>query len=135
MTKLSLRRGLLMIAAVVSVVAFSILPVSAAGNITVTVNVSVSDPTGVTYRWRSSDGQITDQDAPSTQWTLPAGPGLHFAYVLVSNGKGGYTERRIMVNTDGLSAVQPRPPMNLIAPPAPTPSARPVPFVLGLAAD
>jgi hypothetical protein len=128
MTKLSLRRGLLMIAAVVSVVAFSILPVSAAGNITVTVNVSVSDPTGVTYRWRSSDGQITDQDAPSTQWTLPAGPGLHFAYVLVSNGKGGYTERRIMVNTDGLSAVQPRPPMNLIAPPAPTPSARPVPF-------
>jgi hypothetical protein len=128
MTQLFLRRGLLWIAAMASAFGLGILPVSAAGNITVTVNVSVSDPTGVTYRWRSSDGQITDQDAPSTQWTLPAGPGLHFAYVLVSNGKGGYTESRIQVNTDGLSAVQPRPPMNMIAPPAPTPSAVPVPF-------
>src|SRR5436190_13410206 len=68
----------------------------------VTVSVSASDPAGnpLTYRWRSTDGRIIDQDAPSTQWTLPPGPGIHFAYVLVSNGKGGYTERRIAVNTD-----------------------------------
>jgi len=116
-----------MIAAVVSVFGLSILPVSGAGSITVTVSVS-ADPAGnqLTYRWRSSDGRIIDQDARSTQWTLPAGPGLHFAYVLISNGKGGYTERRIRVNTDGLSAVQLRPPMNLIAPPADGSSA--VPF-------
>jgi len=46
--------------------------------------------------------------------------------VLVSNGKGGYTERRIAVNTDGLSAVQAHPPMALIAPRADGSSA--VPF-------
>jgi hypothetical protein len=126
MTQRFLRRGLLPIVAMASAFGLCIPPVSAAGNITVTVNVSVSDPTGVTYRWRSSDGQITDQDAQSTQWTLPAGPGLHFAYVLVSNRKGGYTERRIAVNTDGLSAVQARPPMALIAPRADGSSA--VPF-------
>jgi hypothetical protein len=128
MAQLSLLRGRLMIAAVVSLISISILPVGAAGNITVTVNVSASDPNGnpLTYRWRSTDGQIIDQDARSTQWTLPAGPGIHFAYVLVSNGKGGYTERRIAVNTDGLSAVQPLPPMKLVAPPAPASSS--VPF-------
>ena len=70
------------------------------------------DPAGdpLAYRWRSTDGQIIDQDAPWTKWTLPPGPGIHFAYVLVSNGKGGYTERRIAVNTDGLSSVRHTPP-------------------------
>ena len=97
------------------------------------VNVSASDPSDpsgnhLSYRWRATDGQIMDLSALSTLWTLPAGPGLHFAYVLVSNGKGGYTERRIQVNTDGLSAVQPRAPLNLVAPAAPTPSPKTVPF-------
>jgi hypothetical protein len=73
----------------------------------------------LTYRWGSTDGRIIDQDAPWTKWTLPAGPGIHFAYVLVSNGKGGYSERRIAVNTDGLSAVRHTPPMDLVPPPAP----------------
>jgi len=36
----------------------------------------------------------------STTWTLPNGPGIHFAYVLVSNGMGGFTERRLLLNTD-----------------------------------
>jgi hypothetical protein len=130
MMQLFLRRGLLMVAAVVSLFGISILPVSGAGD-SVTVSVSASDPsdpTGklLTYRWHSTDGQIINQNAGSTQWTLPAGPGIHFAYVLVSNGKGGYTERRIAVNTDGHTAVQPRPAINLIAPPAPKSST--VPF-------
>jgi hypothetical protein len=79
----------------------------------------------LTYQWRSTDGRIIDQDAPWTKWTLPAGPGIHFAYVLVSNGKGGYTERRIAVNTDGLSAVQHTPPMDLVPPPVLMSSDRP----------
>jgi hypothetical protein len=40
---------------------------------------------------------------------VPAGPGLHFAYVLVSNGKGGYTERRVAVSTDDIGVAKATP--------------------------
>jgi hypothetical protein len=71
---------------------------------TVLVNVVASDSSGrpLSYSWRSTDGFIKNVNAASTLWTLPTGPGLHFAYVLVSNGVGGYTERRIAVNTDNI---------------------------------
>jgi len=52
------------------------------------------------FRWRATDGAVFDRNASSTTWRLPAGPGLHFVYVLVSNGKGAYTEARAVVNTD-----------------------------------
>lgn len=91
---------------------------------TVRVSAQATDisPGGVLhYEWRSTDGQITNVNAPTTTWVLPSGPGLHFAYVLVSNGVGGYTERRIAINTDTFageseSETEPRP---LVAPPAP----------------
>ena len=69
---------------------------------TVQVSVVASDPGSnqLSYRWKSTDGTIMNVNAPTTTWVLPNGPGLHFAYVLVSNGIGGYTERRIAVNTD-----------------------------------
>lgn len=72
---------------------------------TVTVSVAASDPYGhpLSYQWRSTDGTIQNVNAPSTTWKLVNGPGLHFAYVLVSNGFGGYTERRVAVNTDSMS--------------------------------
>src|SRR3974377_1638664 len=71
---------------------------------TVRISVQASDSSGGTlhYSWRSTDGQIQNVNATTTVWTLPNGPGLHFAYVLVSNGLGGYTERRIAVNTDAI---------------------------------
>jgi hypothetical protein len=47
-----------------------------------------------------------NQNSPSSQWTLPPGPGIHFAHVLVKNGKGGCTEGRIAVNTDLLPRSQ-----------------------------
>ena len=82
--------------------------VYATGHI-VTVSASVTDPNGypLTYRWRSSDGQIVNANTATTTWTLADGPGLHFAYVLVSNGRGGYTEQRVAVNTDDPSIVRP----------------------------
>lgn len=90
---------------------------------TVTVAVQVTDNSGGTlhYRWRSTDGTIRDVNAPTTTWTLPAGPGLHFAYVLVSNGLGGYTERRIAVNTDTIGTRIQREDgfARVVAPPAP----------------
>jgi len=74
------------------------------GSRTVQVSVSVMDSSGgrLHYRWHSTDGSIENIDAPSTAWRLPGGPGQHYAYVLVSNGLGGYSERRIAVNTDDM---------------------------------
>jgi hypothetical protein len=71
---------------------------------TVQVAVVATDSSGgkLRYRWRSTDGSIADVNSPTTTWALPPGPGLHYAYVLVSNGLGGYTQRRVGVNTDDL---------------------------------
>lgn len=85
----------------------------------VTVSVVVGSTGGGTlsYQWRATDGTITQVNAPSTTWTLPDGPGIHFAYVLVSNGKGGYTERRVAVNTDTIGNPPVIPPPTTLAPP------------------
>lgn len=66
------------------------------------VSVHATDTSGgvLHYSWKSTDGQIKNVDASTTTWTLPSGHGIHFAYVLVYNGLGGYTERRIAINTD-----------------------------------
>ena len=89
----------------------------------VTVSVQAVEPKGnaLSYEWRSTDGTITNVNAASTTWTLPAGPGLHFAYALVSNGKGGYTERRVLVSTDSIGGVSTSgTPANFDAPAAPS---------------
>jgi len=52
------------------------------------------------FLWRTTDGTLSSTSGASVDWQLPSGPGLHFAYVMVSNGKGGYVERRIAINTD-----------------------------------
>lgn len=102
----------------------------------VQVSVVVTDPGAVgaslSYRWRATDGDIVDVNSSTTTWTLPPGPGLHFAYVLVSNGRGGYTERRVAVNTDtgGIAAVLP-PSGVYAAPPAPVPLTSARGFVFG----
>ena len=70
----------------------------------VRVSVQATDTHPLNYQWRSTDGVIQNVNASTTTWTLPQGPGLHFAYALVSNGLGGYTERRIAINTDTLNA-------------------------------
>jgi hypothetical protein len=100
-------------------------PIDEALPLTVQVSVQASEATGnpLAYEWRSSDGEITDVNAATTSWALPAGPGLHFAYVNVSNGKGGYTERRIVVSTDDIGDPSvSRDPVDFDAPAAPAPS-------------
>ena len=73
------------------------------------------------YRWLSTDGSILDQDAPTTIWKMAPGHGLHFVYVLVSNKKGGYAERRAVVNTDHIGSAPPDlgTANRYVAPPAP----------------
>ena len=68
----------------------------------VQVSVSVSDPDHdrhLHYRWAATEGTINNVDRPTTTWTVPPGSGLQFAYVLVSDGKGGYTEKRVAALT------------------------------------
>ena len=67
------------------------------------LNVLTSDPDGdqIETRWRVTAGTLASPSARTTNWTLPASRGLHFAYVLVSDRRGGLVERRVAVSTDG----------------------------------
>ena len=73
-----------------------------------TLSVAASDVDGDTlsYQWRVTNGVIDNRNASTTVWTMPAGPGLHFAYVTVSDNKGGYAEQQYAVSSDtlGISA-------------------------------
>jgi hypothetical protein len=73
------------------------------------------------YQWKTTDGMLLNANGAQADWMLPAGPGLHFAYVLVSNGMGGYAEQRVAVSTDAIGnpAIQ-FAPVNLAAPAGPT---------------
>lgn len=68
------------------------------------LSVSASDADGdaLQYQWRVTGGTIENRNAPQTVWTMPDGPGLHFAYVRVSDGRGGYVEQQYAVSTDAL---------------------------------
>ena len=68
------------------------------------LKVSAGDADGdaLQYQWRVTAGTIDNRNAAETVWTLPTGPGLHFAYVTVSDGKGGYVEQQYAVSSDAL---------------------------------
>ncbi len=70
---------------------------------TVAVSVSATDADGdpLHYAWGATDGTATQTDAPQATWTLPNSRGLHFLYVLVSDGKSGYQEKQLALSTDG----------------------------------
>lgn len=83
--------------------------------------VEASDADGDTlhYQWRVTAGSIENRDANKTVWTMPNGPGLHFAYVTISDGKGGYVEQQYAVSSDALgTTVGPRLPVNHVSPTA-----------------
>src|SRR5678816_2620566 len=75
------------------------------------LSVAASDADGdaLHYQWRVTGGTIENRDSPQTVWTMPDGPGLHFAYVTVSDGRGGYIEQQYAVSSDFLETeVAPR---------------------------
>lgn len=69
-----------------------------------TLSVVANDAEGDTlhYQWRVTAGRIDNRDTPTTTWTLPAGPGLHFAYVTVSDNRGGHAQMQYAVSSDAL---------------------------------
>ncbi|GAB1434039.1 hypothetical protein MASR2M32_02470 [Sphaerotilus sulfidivorans] len=84
-----------------------------------TLSVAAQDIDGDTlhYQWRVTAGHVDDRDAPSTTWTLPSGPGLHFAYVTVTDGRGGHAEAQHAVSSDALDTVSTRRAQALHRPP------------------
>lgn len=71
------------------------------------VEASDADGDALHYQWRVTSGSIENRDAKETVWTLPEGPGLHFAYVTISDGKGGWTEQQYAVASDPLLELTP----------------------------
>lgn len=84
---------------------------------TVQLSVVASDPNNyaLRYDWRVTDGKLLSATGPNATWMLPTGQGLHFAYVLVGNGMGGYAETRIAVTSDFIGAPLPFQPGNPLA--------------------
>ncbi len=81
------------------------------------LRVEASDGEGdaLTYHWRATAGAIENRNSQDTVWTLPPGPGLHFAYVTVADGRGGYVEQQYAVSSDALArAGDPRPPIQRV---------------------
>ena len=96
-------------------------------NPAIALSAVASSPSGAqpNYYWRTTDGQITNGAALVTTqptlvsqpvagsfatWMLPQGPGLHFAYLLVSDGTGNCSESRLAVSSDSIEVFLPSPP-------------------------
>lgn len=73
------------------------------------VEATDNDGDALQYQWRVTAGRIDNPNAREAVWTMPAGPGVHFAYVTVSDGRGGYVEQQYAVSTDRLD-IPPAPP-------------------------
>ena len=73
------------------------------------LSVEASDADGdtLTYQWRVTGGTIDNRNASKTVWTMPSSRGIHFAYVTVSDGRGGYFEQQYAVNADRLDLLPP----------------------------
>ena len=86
------------------------------------LSVQASDADGDTlqYQWRVTAGTIDNRNSPQAVWTMPDGPGLHFAYVTVTDGRGGSTEQQYAVATDTLGTTVPDRPALDHTPPAVT---------------
>lgn len=74
---------------------------------TLRVEAADADGDALTYQWRVTGGTVENRNARETVWTLPDGPGLHFAYAMVSDGKGGYAEQQYAVSSDPLKTAAP----------------------------
>jgi len=81
------------------------------------VDASDADGDSLSYQWRVTGGTVDNKNDKQTAWTMPDGPGLHFAYVVISDGRGGWAEQQYAVSSDtlGTTALVPTP-INRAAP-------------------
>jgi mono/diheme cytochrome c family protein len=81
------------------------------------VDATDADGDALQYQWRVTGGTIDNRNDSQTVWTMPDGPGLHFAYVSISDGKGGWVEQQYAVSSDTLGTTAATPaPITRVAP-------------------
>ena len=88
-------------------------------NSAVTLVANVTDPDGdkLHFTWAVNAGSIGAINDNTAQWILPDSPGIAFAYVLVTDGKGAFREGSTVISTD--AGIVPAPPAG------PAPAANP----------
>ncbi len=91
---------------------------SGAAKTTLRVEARDADGDRLHYHWRVTAGAVDNRDAPVTTWTLPDSAGLHFAYVTITDGRGGSVEQAYAVSSDGIDNLStPRRPLDHTPPP------------------
>jgi mono/diheme cytochrome c family protein len=67
------------------------------GPLTATLSVDSADPDGdiLSYDWIVTAGTLSANSGRTVKWTVPKGGGLQFAYLTVSDMRGGYAERTL----------------------------------------
>jgi len=68
---------------------------------TLKVTVKASDPDGDTlhYKWVSATPGFTSTDSDTVNWTLPGTSATNVIYVEVTDGRGGFANERLLVQT------------------------------------
>jgi hypothetical protein len=80
------------------------LRVDSGPTVHLTATATTSTGAALTFTWKATDGVLLNTNGAQTDWLLPPGFGLHFAYVMVADGRGGFREGRLVVNTDSFGA-------------------------------
>ena len=98
----------------------TIVVAGAPRNSAVTLVANVTDPDGdkLHFTWAVNAGSIGAINDNTAEWILPDSPGIAFAYVLVTDGKGAFREGSTVISTD--AGIVPAPPAG--AAPAANPS-------------
>lgn len=112
------------------------LEVDASPIVHLQVSATAKSSGTLNFQWKATDGSLFNVNGSQADWQLPSGPGIHFAYVLVSDDKGGYTEQRIGVNTDLIgNPILPSAPVSLAIPSSPPRSGEFVRLFTGVLGD
>jgi hypothetical protein len=76
--------------------------IGATQNTVVELVAAASDPNNdkLSFTWASNTGAIISTTGNKARWQLPNSRGINFAYVVVTDGKGGYREANLTVSTD-----------------------------------
>ncbi|HVH61267.1 MAG TPA: Ig domain-containing protein, partial [Candidatus Sulfotelmatobacter sp.] len=64
------------------------LQVDSGPTVHLSANASSTSSSTLSFQWKTSDGVVLNTNGAQADWLLPPGPGLHFAYALVTDGNG-----------------------------------------------
>jgi hypothetical protein len=94
--------------------------IGATRNTTVDLVAVASDPDGdpITFTWGVNGGRLLSTLGSTAKWHLPNAGGTNFAYLLVTDSKGGYREAGVTVSSDAGKVLVPPAPAPVPLPPS-----------------